>query len=243
MNQDNTGNWATQSFNASVAAKSFLTQVMGWMFGALLLTAAVSYAFATSDTLKQLLYLIDPATGMIMGVKPLLWVVVFLPLVFILIMNFGFERLSFGVLVILFSLYATAMGMSLTTLVFTYSGVMITKAFLLTAGVFGTMAVAGWVTKADLSKLGTILMIGVLGIVVASVINVFMQNDTFSLIIDIVCIAVFTGLVAYKVQNIKHVGEQVGTSQPKFAVIEALSLYITFINLFMTILRLLNRRN
>lgn len=241
MNQNTNGNSATQTYATSSAAKAFLSQVMGWMFGALLLTAAVSYAFATSPSLLALMVNIDPTTG---GAKISIlgWIVMFLPLILGLVMNFAFEKLSFGILVILFTAYATAIGMSLSFILLVYSGALITQAFLITAGVFGVMAVAGWVTKADLSKLGTILMIGFLGIVVASVINIFMQNDAFRLIIDIVCIIVFTGLIAYRMQQVKRVGEQVGTSQPKYALIEALSLYITFINLFLTILRLLGRR-
>ncbi|MCU0434697.1 MAG: Bax inhibitor-1/YccA family protein [Bacteroidia bacterium] len=226
----------------SVKAKAFLSQVMGWMFGALLLTAAVSWGFANIPALQNLIYTIDPATGSIIGMKILGWVVMFLPLVLGMVMTFAFEKLSFGVLVLLFCGYATAIGMSLSVIALAYAGAVIAKAFLITAGVFGVMAFAGWVTKADLSRLGTILMIGFIGVVIAMLVNAFIGSSGFAFIIDIACVVIFTGLIAYKVQQVKLVGEQVGTSQPKFAVIEALGLYITFINLFLTILRLLGRR-
>lgn len=249
-NNWNQSNWNNnQGFGAQTAAvtsdkaKAFLAQVMGWMFGALLLTAAVSWAFANVPALQSLIYNVDPATGYITGMKILGWVVMFLPLVLGMVMNFAFEKLSFGVLVLLFCGYATALGMSLSVIALAYAGALIAKAFLITAGVFGIMAFAGWVTKADLSRLGTILMIGFVGVVIASLVNLFIGSSGFAFIIDIACVVIFTGLIAYKVQQVKLTGEQVGTSQPKFAVIEALGLYITFINLFLTILRLLGRRD
>lgn len=251
-NQNSPNNWgsplnnggATASSGAatSVQAKAFLTQVMGWMFGALLLTAAVSWAFSQSATLFSLLYNFNPETQR-RSPTILAWIMMFLPLGLGLVMNFAFEKLSFGLLVLLFVAYAGAIGMSLSTIFLRYEDGLITQAFLMTAGIFGIMALAGWLTKADLSKLGVILMIGFGGIVIASIVNIFMQSNTFSLIIDIVCIIVFTGLIAYEIQRVKQIGEQVGTSQPKLAVIQALSIYITFINLFLTILRLLGRRD
>jgi uncharacterized protein len=240
---NNQGGTAQAAAVTSDKAKAFLAQVMGWMFGALLLTAAVSWTFANIPALTSIMYNVDPASGYITGMSILGWVVMFLPLVLGLVMNFAFEKLSFGVIVLLFCGYATAIGMSLSVIAFAYAGAVIAKAFLITAGVFGIMAFAGWVTKADLSRLGTILMIGFVGVVIASLVNMFIGSSGFGFIIDIACVVIFTGLIAYKIQQVKLTGEQVGTSQPKFAVIEALGLYITFINLFLTILRLLGRRN
>lgn len=239
---NSTTNTAASPAVTSEKAKAFLSQVMGWMFGALMLTALVSWVFASVPALTSLIYVIDPVTGNLAGIKILGWVLMFLPLVLGMVMNLAFEKLSFGVVVGLFCLYAITFGMSLSVIAFIYAGSIITKAFLLTAGVFGIMAVAGWVTKADLSRMGTILMIGLGVAFIAALINMFVGNSILSLIIDIAFVVIFTGLIAFKIQQIKHVGEQVGTSQPKFAVIEALSLYITFINLFLTILRLLGRR-
>jgi uncharacterized protein len=225
----------------SEKAKAFLSQVMRWMFGALMLTALVSWVFATVPALTEVMFVIDPATAR-MKLSIVGWIVMFLPIILSMVMTFAFEKLSFGVIILLFCAYAILTGMSLSVLVFAFSGALITQAFLLTAGVFGVMAVAGWVTKADLSRMGIILMIGLGVAFIAAMINMFVGNSMLSMLIDIAFVVIFTGLIAFKIQQVKRVGEQVGTSQPKFAVIEALALYVTFINLFITILRLLGRR-
>lgn len=238
-------NTAASPAVTSEKAKAFLSQVMGWMFGALLISAALAWAFGTIPALKDFLY--NPVEGGLPNQTTLSiagWIILFLPLVISFVMGFGFNKLSFGVIVILFAAYSAAMGMSLSFITLVYDDAMVGKAFLISSGVFGAMAVAGWVTKADLTRLGRILMIGFVVALVASVLNMIFASsgNSFGFLLDIIFIVIFTGLIAYKVQAIKRVGEQVGTSEPKYAVIEALGLYITFVNLFLTILRLLGRR-
>jgi uncharacterized protein len=226
------------SFNEAVSAesaKAFVTQVFGWMFVALVLSAGLAYAFASSDLIY---YLFDGQTG-----KPsmLFWIALLSPIAVVLVMNFGIEKLSFGLIIALFIAYAALMGISLSSIFLLYEPMAIVKAFGITAGTFGIMAVAGYTTKADLSRFGMIMIFGVIGIVLASVFNMFMHSTGLSLLIDIVCIIVFTGLIAWKMQIVRQMGEQYGTTQPKMAVFMALSLYITFINLFLTILRFMRR--
>ncbi|MEO5645017.1 MAG: Bax inhibitor-1/YccA family protein [Bacteroidia bacterium] len=218
------------------AAKAFVTQVFGWMFLAMVLSAGIAYAFATSDLIYMLF---DHVTG-----KPsaFFWVALLSPIGIVLLMNFGLEKLSFGVILLLFISYASLMGISLSTIFLAYEPLAIAKAFGITAGAFGVMAVTGYTTKTDLSKFGMIMIFGLVGIVIASLFNMFgSANSQFSLLIDIACIIVFTGLIAWKMQMVRQMGEQVGTTQPKLAVFMALSLYITFINLFLTILRFMRR--
>jgi uncharacterized protein len=228
--QDNSYNEAV----SAESAKAFVTQVFGWMFLAMVLSAGLAYAFATSD----LIYLLfDGQTG---KPSPLFWIALLSPIAVVLAMNFGIEKLSFGVIIALFIAYAALMGISLSTIFLVYEPMAIVKAFGITAGTFGIMAVAGYTTKADLSRFGMIMIFGVVGIVLASVFNLFIESSGLSLLIDVVCIIVFTGLI-WKMQMVRQMGEQVGTTQPKMAVFMALSLYITFINLFLTILRFMRR--
>ena len=232
MQQNNTMNRETVS---AESAKAFVTQVFGWMFLAMVISASIAYAFATSDLINLLF---DHTTG---KPSPLFWIALISPIALVLIMNFGLEKLPFAAILSLFILYASLMGISLSTIFLVYDPMAIAKAFGITAGTFGIMAVAGYTTKADLSRFGMIMMFGLVGIILASVMNIFMHNSQLSLIIDVVCIIVFTGLIAWKMQVIRKMGEEVGTTQPKLAVYMALSLYITFINLFLTILRFMRR--
>lgn len=234
MNFDPQGNFIDRKQYAGEAAKAFVKQVYAWMVGALLVTAAIAYAFASSGLIGSLF---DLTTGKPTG---LYWGVVFSPVIIVLVMGMGFEKLSFWAMAGLFTLYSILIGISLSTVFFVFEPMAIFKAFGITAGTFGIMAIAGYTTKADLSRFGAILTMGLIGVVIAMVVNAFTHSSQLSWIIDIVCVIVFTGLVAWKMQMIRQMGEEYGTSQPKMAVWMALSLYITFINLFMTILRLMN---
>ncbi len=237
MNQFNTQeNVIGKDYLTSERAKAFVAQVFSWMFAALVLTATVAYLFATSDLIY---FMFNEITG---KPTPFFWIAMLSPIAIVLTMSFALERLNFIVLVGLFALYATLMGISMGTIFLVmYEPMQIVKAFAMTAGAFGLMAVAGYTTKADLSKFGMIMVLGLVGIVISSIFNMFIGSDSFGFLIDIVCIIVFTGLIAWKMQMVRQMGEEVGTSQPKMAVFMALSLYITFINLFMTILRLMRR--
>jgi hypothetical protein len=230
--QENTMNRETVS---AESAKAFVTQVFGWMFLAMVISASIAYAFATSDLIYMLF---DQATG---KPSPLFWIALFSPFAIILVMNFGLEKLHFAVILSLFIAYASLMGISLSTVLLAYDPMAIVKAFGITAGTFGIMAVAGYTTKADLSRMGMILIFALVGALLATFLNLFMGSSQLSLIIDVAFIVIFTGLIGWKMQVIRKMGEQVGTTQPKLAVYMALSLYITFINLFLTILRFMRR--
>ncbi len=215
--------------------KAFVTQVFGWMFLALVMTGAIAYAFASSEFIYMLF---DNVTG---KPTPLYWVSIFSPMVIPFLMAYGIERFSFGVILALFLVYASLIGICLSTIFLAYDPIMIAKAFGITAGTFGIMAITGYTTKADLSKFGMILVFASVGIFMALLANYFMQSSGFGLLIDIVCIIVFTGLIAWKMQIVRQLGEQYGTTQPKMAVFMGLNLYVTFLNLFLTILRFMRR--
>lgn len=215
--------------------KAFVTQVFGWMFLAMVITGAIAYTLASTDFVT---YLYDGQTG---KATPLFWITIFSPMIIPFIMASGIEKYSLGLILALFLLYASLIGVCLSTIFFFYDLGDISKSFAITAGTFGIMAVAGYTTKADLSKFGMILMFACVGIFLSFVMNYFLQSPGLSLIIDIICIIVFTGLIAWKMQMVRQMGEEFGTTKPKMAVFMGLSLYVTFINLFLTILRFTRR--
>ena len=137
------------------------------------------------------------------------------------------------------------MGASLSFIFLMYTGASIAKTFLITASMFGVMAVVGYTTKTDLSKFGSILMMGLVGIIIASVVNMFMRSGTMDYIISFLGVLIFTGLTAYDVQKLKRIGAQMGSEGEmtrKFTIMGALTLYLDFINLFLFLLRFFGNR-
>jgi FtsH-binding integral membrane protein len=205
---------------------------------ALAISGALAYLFGTTD----LIFSLVTKSGM----TTLGWVVMFAPFAFILAMNFGFNKMSFTTLLAVFLGYAAVMGISLSFIFLVYEFGVITKVFFITAGLFGAMAFIGYTTKTDLTKFGGILMMAVIGLVIASVVNMFMKSSQMDYIISCVGVLVFTGLTAYDVQKIKRIGAGVefGTAEAsKLALMGALSLYLDFVNLFMFLLRVFARRD
>jgi FtsH-binding integral membrane protein len=181
-----------------------------------------------------------------LGLRPttFAYVVMFAPLAFILVINFGLNRLSYQALILLFVSFAVVMGISLSSIFFVYSIGSISTVFLSTTALFAVMAIAGYTTRTDLTKLGSLLMIGLIGIVIASLINLFMHNGQMDYIISILGVIIFTGLTAYDVQKLKNLGEYSDGSPfaSKLGLMGALTLYLDFINLFLFLLRLFGGR-
>jgi FtsH-binding integral membrane protein len=233
------------SFNTQVEAKtrSLMTQTFIWMALAMVVSIVGSLLFAYNPALFELLYNFNEAEG---TAKPtiLYWVLLFAPFAFILVMNFGFNRLSFPALLALFMAYAACTGITLSVVIPAYGENTVLKAFGSAAGLFGLMAVVGATTKTDLTNFGRIMMIGVFGIVIASLINMFTKSSGFDYLISIVGVAVFTGLVAFNVQRIKNLAaENDGTEvYKKLGVMSAFTLYLDFINIFLFLLRIFGGR-
>jgi FtsH-binding integral membrane protein len=226
---------------AAASVRTFLAQVFSYMALALVVSGVMAWWFGTD--MDKLSYLIDLETGSntILG-----WVVMFAPLGLVFLMGGLVERMSGTALLVTFIAFATIMGISLSYIFLIYSIGSITNVFFITAGVFGIMAVAGYTTRTDLTKLGSILMIGLIGIVLASLVNMFLKSDTMSYVVSIISVVVFTGLTAYDVQKLKRMGEVVASgteAAQKMALMGALSLYLDFINLFLSLLRLFGRRD
>ncbi len=224
--------------NDNAVSKSFVSNVFAYMALALAISGALAYLFGTTD----LIFSLVTRSGM----TPLGWIVMLAPFAFILAMNFGFNKMSFTTLLAVFLGYAAVMGISLSFIFLVYDLGIITKVFFITAGLFGAMAFIGYTTKTDLTKFGGILMMALIGIVIASVVNMFMKSSQMDYIISCVGVLVFTGLTAYDVQKIKRIGAGVefGTAEAsKLALMGALSLYLDFVNLFMFLLRVFARRD
>ncbi|MEO6305695.1 MAG: Bax inhibitor-1/YccA family protein [Bacteroidia bacterium] len=218
-----------------------LRSAFAWMSMAMILTTLSAILFAYVPQLTALL--LEPTDY---GFKPsmLAYVVMFAPLLFVMAMSFGINKMSLPVLITTFVAYSVINGISFSFIFFVYNIGAIYKVFLSTAALFAVMAIAGYTTKTDLTKLGSLLMIGLIGIVIASLINLFTRSAGMDYIISILGVIIFTGLTAYDVQKIKNIGEQAGdsTESRKYAVMGALTLYLDFINLFLFLLRLFGGR-
>jgi len=222
------------------STRKFMANVFMWMFVALAISAAAAYLFSHDQSLLQLLF--NPETGRRTGLGT---IVIFAPLAFVLIMSFGMNKLSYPILLILFIAYAALTGISLSFIFLVYTSALITNVFLVTSLVFGVMAVAGYTTHTDLTKFGSIMMIGFFGILIASLVNMFMHSAQMDYIISYIGVAVFMGLTAYHIQQLKRIGEGIeygSASGQKLALMGALTLYLDFINLFLMLLRVFGGR-
>lgn len=220
----------------SDVAKNFVANVFSWMTIGLLLTAFVAWYSASTGLYVQLV-----GSGGLMS-----WVVILAPFAFVIAMNAGLQKYSATTLTMLFLAFSATMGISLGSVFLMYSIGSIAQVFVITAGTFGVMAFAGYTTSMDLSKLGSLLFMALIGIVIASVVNWFMQSGMMDFIISVAGVLVFTGLVAYDTQRIKRIGAGVeygSAGATKLAILAAVSLYLNFVNLFLFLLRLLGSRD
>ncbi len=224
-------------FTSVTGQNRLLRASFSWMSLAMLLTSVSALLFAFIPGLKDLLFVETE-----LGAKPtiLAYIVMFAPLIFVLAINFGLNRMSYTTLILLFIAYSIVNGMSFSFIFAVYSLGSITKVFLSTTALFALMAIAGYTTKTDLTKLGSILIIGLIGIVIASLINMFLGSAKMDYIISILGVVIFTGLTAYDVQKIKNLGYEVEGQAvaSKLGILGALTLYLDFINLFLFLLRL-----
>ncbi|MBL7894802.1 MAG: Bax inhibitor-1/YccA family protein [Bacteroidia bacterium] len=224
-----------------VNSSTLLRSVFSWMTLALVITTISSMLFAFVPDLVRMLF-VETAEGYKLSIFA--WVVMFAPLGFVMLMSFGFNKLSYPALIAVFLAYSAVNGISLSFIFMVYELGSIFNVFLSSVALFAVMAIAGYTTKTDLTKMGSLLMIGLIGIIIASVINIFMQSDKMSFICSILGVIIFTGLTAWDVQKIKNLAAEDDGSTPfrKLAVMGALNLYLDFINIFLYLLRLFGGR-
>jgi uncharacterized protein len=212
--------------------RAHMQRVYGYMAGGLALTGVVAYAAAASGFYQSI-----ADTGLI-------WIVMLAPLGFVLALSFGVELMSAGTATVLFWIYAAVMGLSLGGIFLVFTGASIARVFFITAATYGAMSLYGYTTRTDLSGFGSFLLMGLIGIVLASLVNIFVGSSALQFVISIIGVIVFVGLTAYDTQRIKEMYLESDSAEiaSKKAVLGALALYLDFINLFMLLLQLFGQR-
>lgn len=228
--------------------RAYMLRVYNWMTSGLLLTGIVAYAVAHTGLADLFYSVVRTPRGV--GVQPtgLGYLAMFAPLIFVMVLSFGVNRLSRTASQALFWAFSAAMGVSLANIFVVYTGASIASVFFITAGTFAAMSAWGYTTNTDLSRFGSFLMMGLIGIIIASLVNLFIGSSAFQFAISVIGVLIFVGLTAYDTQRIK--GDYVqyayaeGTDEAgKRSVFDALSLYLNFINLFTLLLSLFGGRN
>jgi FtsH-binding integral membrane protein len=229
-----------EAFDAGL--RSYMISVYNTMMSGVLLTGLV--ALGTYYTgLLQSFYTMDPATGA-MRANVLGWIVMLSPLAMVFMLGFRAQKMSTAGVQAMFWGFATVMGLSMSTIFLQFTGGSIATTFFATAAAFGGLSLYGYTTKKDLSGLGTFLVMGVVGLIVAMLLNFFLQSGALALMISIAGVLIFAGLTAYDTQKIKNMYDHVaGTDMMgKTVVMGALTLYLDFINMFMFLLNFLGNR-
>ena len=217
--------------------RSYMLSVYNYMASGVLLTGIIALLFApyARDVLIN-------AAGN--GLSGLGWIITLSPLAFVFAMSFGVNRMSTGTLQLLFWAFAAVMGLSMSTIFIVYTGVSIAQTFFAVAAAFAGLSLYGYTTKRDLSGIGTFLIMGVVGLLVAMLINLFLQSGTMALVISGIGVLLFAGLTVYDTQRIKSMYDYVaGTDMMgKVVIMGALSLYLDFINMFQFLLSFMGDR-
>ena len=226
--------------------RAYMLKVYNYMATGILLTGIIALL-----TFKM--SVATDASGAIVGLKPfgeaiylsgLKWIVMLAPLGVVFYMSFGINKMSASKAQTTFWVFAALMGLSLSSILLVYTGMSVTRVFFICSATFGAMSIYGYTTKRDLTKLGSFLMMGLIGIIIASLVNIFMKSSMMYFVISVLGVLIFVGLTAYDTQKIKNMysssdnGELIG----KKAVMGALTLYLDFINLFIMLLRLFGQR-
>lgn len=223
--------------NTNELTRDFFKNVYGYMFAALAVSGLVAYLAGTPDIVFT--YFI--AEG---GYTGLFYVVMFAPLGLALLIQTRYRKLSMGALLGAFLAYAVLIGLTFSVVLMAYTQSVIAQAFFVSAGGFAAMAILGYTTKTDLTKMGSLLYMAFIGIFIAGIVNVFLGSDMLDFWISVIGVFVFTGLTAFYMQKLKNMSKDVsltGIERNKLALVGGLILYILFINLFMSVLRLMGR--
>jgi hypothetical protein len=238
-----------QAQTIDAGLRAHMLQVYNWMVLGLVLTGAVAYAVYAVPALSQLFFKIAVIGNVprLAGLTILGWVMVFAPLAVVLLFAFRIHKMSAATAHAVFWLYAGLVGISMSVILFRYTGVSIAKVFFITAASFAALSLYGYTTKRSLSGLGSFLIIGLFGVILASIVNIFLQSTMMSFILSIVCVLIFAGLTAYDTQKIKEeylTLAETGDQEliKKSGITGALMLYIDFIGMFQNLMALLGDR-
>jgi FtsH-binding integral membrane protein len=225
--------WTTNSVQTADRVSAFLWKVYGWMAIGLGLTAMVAFAVAGSPDLLRV----------VVGNRLVFFGLVIAELGLVFYLSARADRLAPGTAAGLFALYSALNGVTLSAILLAYTGESVTMTFVVTAGMFGALALFGSTTKRSLAGVGQFFMMGLVGLILASIIGMFWHNDALQFLISVVGVIVFTGLTAWDAQRLKQMALALPAGQVgAYAVVGALSLYLDFINLFLMLLRFTGSR-
>ena len=229
--------------------RAYMLRVYNWMASGLVLTGVIAYAIGNVPALTNAFYpLTETAAGLRHVPGPLAYVSMFAPLAFVLVLSFGINRLSTRTVQALYWAFCVAMGASISNIFLIYTGTSITRVFFISAGMFAAMSLWGYTTKSDLTRMGSFLMMGLFGIILASVVNIFIGSAALQFAVSVIGVVVFVGLTAYDTQRIKSDYVQFAYAEgsevaARRSVYDALQLLLNFINIFMLLLQLTGNRS
>ncbi|WP_287752527.1 Bax inhibitor-1/YccA family protein [Burkholderia sp.] len=209
-----------------------MRRIYNYMAGGLALTGAVAYLGASTGFYRSI------------AGTPLFWVVLLAPLALVMLLSLRIEHISFGAAQIGFWAYAALVGLSLSGIFLVYTGESIARVFFISAATFGATSLYGYSTRADLSRFGSFLFMGLIGIIIAGFVNLFLVSSALQFVVSVIGVLVFTGLTAYDTQRIKriYIAGEAGEIAGKKAIMGALALYLDFLNLFLMLMRLFGSR-
>ena len=221
--------------------RKYFLKIYSLMSSGLAITAISAFAVFSVPMLTNMMFNIAPG-GYLIGMTGIGWLITFAPLAISLYFAFGLDRINAQNAQMLFWVYATLMGMSLASLGFVYTGASITKTFFICSAMFGGMSLYGYSTKKDLTSMGSFLFMGLIGLIVASLVNIFFRSPAIEFALSFLGVLIFTGLIAYDTQKLKSLYYQGADSNSKIGIIAAFTLYLDFINLFIYLLRFFGTR-
>lgn len=223
--------------------RQYMIKVFNYMCCGLCITALAAWT-AIHTPLLGLIYKIDGTTGSILRPSVFGWLVTLSPLALAFVFAGVINRCRATTLQLIFWGYCALMGLSLSNILLVYSGASVTRVFLISAATFGSMSLYGYTTKRDLTKVGSFLYMGVWGLIIASLVNIFMQSYTIYYVVSYIGVVVFVGLTAYDLQKIKSLYYDISDTEgrQKVAIAGALNLYLDFVNLFLSLIRIMGDR-
>jgi FtsH-binding integral membrane protein len=222
----------SQAALADASLRAYMRGIYNYMAGGLALTGVVAYAAVASGLYQQI------------AKTPLIWIVLLAPLAMVLFLSFRIQKMSLVTAQTTYWAYAGLMGLSLAGIFLMYTGESISRVFFITGGTFAAMSLYGYTTKTDLTRFGSFLIMGLFGVIIASLVNIFLKSTALQFVVSVIGVIVFVGLTAYDTQKIKAMYSEADSRDTlgKKTVMGALTLYLDFINLFLMLLRLFGGR-
>ena len=225
-----------------VGLRAHMLRVYNYMASGLALSGIVAYAVFASPDIAALFFVVQ--NGQVVDMNTLGWIAIFAPLGLLMLVSFRAAQMSVGSIRAIYWAVTALMGVSLSLLLFRYTGASVARTFFITAAAFGALSLFGYTTKRDLSAVGKFLFMGLIGLILASLVNMFWPSGPMSFIISVAGVLIFSGLIAYDTQRIKNQYAEAWGSDTaeKVAIFGALSLYLNFVNLFLFLMMFLGQR-